>query len=610
MSELNKTALFFVAAILAVGTAILTRPSNEAFQVDDLRGQNLLGETEFTADAAKRLRVTSVSKQSGDQRVFEVAETDGIWAIPSKSGYPADATEQMSQAVEGLAGRKILSVLPASSTEHVAFGVVDPSNTSATEGHGTRVQILDADDKSLADLIIGNEVKDSPGQYYVRKAEQDPVYIVEIDPENFSTDFGNWIEKDLLGLSPFDVRRVVIDDYATQLLMSPQGVSIGFDPKSKLELRYDEESSSWTPISLQEFDSTSEELKPFELGPDEELNEDTLRELRNALDDLVIVDVERKPDGLSADLRAGKKFTENQEAMMSLVERGFVPYQDMIFSSEGEFVCTLKNGVEYVLRFGRLQLDVSGDDAADAEAQEEAAEEDQGVNRYLFLMARFNEEIIPKPELEPLPELPADATAEGDEAGADGEESDQESTDQPEAEQAAAEGEASEDAAEEAESNEAAEIEEQRKIVEQANKRREEEYRTKVEEGRQRVDELNARFGDWYYVIPNEVYKKIHLNREQVITKKKVAEGESQEGADAADANPLGGILSDLPQLNFGQKESAEQPKSEEPAPEDEASSADATPDAQPAEEDAPESKTTEEPQPEVEPAATPPSDG
>ena len=54
------------------------------------------------------------------------------------------------------------------------------------------------DDKVLADLIIGKQVEGREGQYYVRKEKQDVVYQVEIDLEKFSTDFGNWIEKDLL----------------------------------------------------------------------------------------------------------------------------------------------------------------------------------------------------------------------------------------------------------------------------------------------------------------------------------------------------------------------------------------------------------------------------
>jgi hypothetical protein len=39
------------------------------------------------------------------------------------------------------------------------------------------------------------------------------------------------------------------------------------------------------------------------------------------------------------------------------------------------------------------------------------------------------------------------------------------------------------------------------------------------------VRELNGRFADWYYVISEDVYKKLHLSRSDII----------KEGAKAAD---------------------------------------------------------------------------
>ena len=35
--------------------------------------------------------------------------------------------------------------------------------------------------------------------------------------------------------------------------------------------------------------------------------------------------------------------------------------------------------------------------------------------------------------------------------------------------------------------------------------------------GKERVAELNDRFGDWYYVISDEVYKKIAIGRDELI---------------------------------------------------------------------------------------------
>ncbi|MGI9454931.1 MAG: hypothetical protein ACR2NU_00120, partial [Aeoliella sp.] len=101
--------------------------------------------------------------------------------------------------------------------------------------------------------------------------------------------------------------------------------------------------------------------------------------------------------------------------------------------------------------------------------------------------------------------------------------------------------------------NEQAQLEAERERIVSANKTKQEEYQEKLSAGRKRVDELNARFGDWYYVIPNDVFKKIHLGRDDVIEKKETPEGE--ETATTDDAAPFGtpgSAIPGLPNLGIG----------------------------------------------------------
>ena len=74
-----------------------------------------------------------------------------------------------------------------------------------------------------------------------------------------------------------------------------------------------------------EFDTYDEKGKPVstKLAEDEELNTEKLNALKTAIDDLKIVDVERKPTGLSRDLRVTDEFVNNNEAVRSLATRGF-----------------------------------------------------------------------------------------------------------------------------------------------------------------------------------------------------------------------------------------------------------------------------------------------
>ena len=58
--------------------------------------------------------------------------------------------------------------------------------------------------------------------------------------------------------------------------------------------------------------------------------------------------------------------------------------------------------------------------------------------------------------------------------------------------------------------------------VEKENKRRQDEYDAQVKAGQEKVKELNERFADWYYIISDDVYKKIHLSRADIIKSKEV----------------------------------------------------------------------------------------
>ncbi len=54
----------------------------------------------------------------------------------------------------------------------------------------------------------------------------------------------------------------------------------------------------------------------------------------------------------------------------------------------------------------------------------------------------------------------------------------------------------------------------------------------KVNKAKEKVDELNFRFSDWYYVVSENEYRKIHLGRSDVV-KGKVATEEQGSDIDA-----------------------------------------------------------------------------
>lgn len=588
MTESIKTMLFLGVACIAIVAGWASRPSQNTVNVASRVGEDLT--QQFTdPGAAKQLKIVEFDEDSATLREFEVAEVDGLWTIPSKDNYPADADRQMAEAATSLMDREIMAIAGESAADHEQFGVIDPLSPKLDVGQngvGTHVTISDIQDKPLVDLIIGKEVKNTTNeQHYVREANRDLVYIVEIDPTKLSTNFEDWIEKDLLKLNAWDIQQVQINDYSAELqpVMTPQGIGIqvALDPRAEMKLAYDDEKGNWTAEDLKEFSKGSEQYTEFALTENQELNAEKLDALKTALDDLAIVDVDAKPAGLSADLKAGVDFLDDAKARSDLRALGFATVaardgsggQELI-SSDGEVIVTMKDGVEYVLRFGDLRLDTSGKDAAQS-ADEQAQASNQNVQRYLFAMARFNEDAIKKPQLEELPPLPDEETeaAAADEPVEEEEEEEEANETQSVTDSAPASDSNSSSASSLQQAGEPATTETtntnskesgpkpepkkhspeyekilaQRKRIELENKRKLDEYNALVEKGRQQVKDLNLRFGDWYFVVSNDTFQKVRLGKSDVVKEKAINGEPASAGGQSSAAGTPGSAVPGLP---------------------------------------------------------------
>jgi hypothetical protein len=507
-------------AFLAAGAAMLllggfVQPRFASKKVEPAAERLLFPEFSDAGKAAS-LEIVTYDDELATLQPFKVVQTGGVWSLPSHQNYPADAKDQLAIAATELIDRPILEKVSDSPADHETYGVVEPDVEKLRPGMtgiGELVEIRDAAGTKLARLIIGKSDKrpgaDAAGRTlrFVRKSGQDPVYRVELDTSKFSTRFGDWIEKDLLKLSPWDVRRLTLDDYVLAAVESGGRLMVEQDRKAKIDLAYDDKEGAWSLVRLESF-GPDKKPKDEKLGDKEELASGKLNDLRNSLGDLKIIDVARKPSGLSADLKAAEQFTKDPEAVASMQERGFLPLKSGdILSTDGETIVGMKDGVEYVLRFGAATSVMEGGKAAAGGA--DAKDEGETSGRYVLVMARFNEGLLEKPQLEAVPEAPepkpqAKETGEKSAEAKAGEKKD-----------AAAEL----SKADEEEAKAQAAVEERRR-VERENRRKQEEYDGKVQAAQKRVRELNARFADWYYVVSDKEYAKIHLDRAAIVQAK------------------------------------------------------------------------------------------
>ena len=585
----TKTTLIYLAVgfgLLIVGWAV--QPRFQARQVTAEMQEVLFSKLEDVAQAGS-LEIVSYNEDLAELSPFKVVKTGGVWVLPAHDNYPADAREHLAAAATELIDMKALDVVSTSPADHETFGVIEPDPQkieAGMTGVGKLVEIRDEAGATLARLVVGKEDRQPAGAAggtrilrFVRKAGQDPVYRVEIDTSKFTTRFDDWIEKDLLKLSPWDVRTVLLDDYGLAAVQANGRMMVEQQRRSRIRVAYDDQGAEWSLASLEVFDpeKPSEAPQIAELAEGEQLASAKLNDLRNALGDLKIIDVARKPAGLTADLEAEASFLDDDEAVASMQQRGFLPLASgEILSTDGETVVGMKDGVEYVLRFGAGTSVVR---RGDESAGDDDGERDEVPGRYLLVMARFNESLLEKPTLDPLPGEPEATEPEATEPAATEPAATEPEATEPEATEpeasarrvgpfrfaAQAEGDASaaaeeapaaeqppaaEDAgdeappspppsaadalkaADEAEAKAQAAREERRR-VERENRRKQEEYDEKVDGAKKRVRELNGRFAAWYYIVSDEEYAKIHLSRDEVI--------ETADGDASADGG-LGGL--------------------------------------------------------------------
>ncbi|MBN01252.1 MAG: hypothetical protein CMJ77_19235 [Planctomycetaceae bacterium] len=570
MSQMTKTLVFVGIAVVVAGLAFQTRTRSVGVDPPKEIGKALF-ETFEDPLAAKTMKIVRFDEGLASLKEIEIKEADGIWTLPSHSGYPADAENKIRDAATPFVDMKVIGVVSDLEGDHVMYGVVAPDPDKSAigdQGVGTLVTIKDASGDTLVDLVIGKEYQE--GQYYVRPKNISRVYIVQIDPTTLPVEFDDWINKDLLNVSAFDIDGMTIKDYSFDVVQTLRRPITQFD--QRFELQVSDENGTWVLDQMLEADG--DRLVEATLGEGEELNQERLNAMKDALDNLEIVDVERKPTGLREDLKADEGFFSDQAGVDSLVEKGIYPVEldgaVELLSTDGEVLVDTKDGVQYVLRFGR----VAGVDAEDAEG---------GLNRYLLVSARVNEAQFPEPELEPLPTMlsieaetatpdAVDPATEVDvevEVTSEPETTESETTEPETTEPETTEPETTEPETTEPEESAETEVDEnfgcqaedlveedveveeepaesedspeaklkaEQERVTKENQRKIDERNDKIKAAQDKVQTLNYRFADWYYVISEEVYNKIHLGQADVVKQTDAAQSEAAENGFGVDA--------------------------------------------------------------------------
>ncbi|MDX1962244.1 MAG: DUF4340 domain-containing protein [Pirellulales bacterium] len=472
MPELLRTSTFVAIGLVLLAVGYATLPAPPRVDQASKIGQPLFPECK--PDKAASLEVVTFDERQGKRDEFKVERVNDKWTLPSKDNYPADGKERLYAAATSLVNLEPLRLASENPKQHAEFGVLDPATDSAKlqeqlalyktaagkaanskdanakdakaalspaksptdPAVGKLVVIRDAGNKPLAQIILGNKVQDVAGktpnpldftaqqttQRYVRIQDEDPVYVVDLKSDEFTTNFVDWIETDLLKFGDGKLANVELQDYNYTIKRIPyQGVTL-LQPeraaKSTIVLDLPDAQADWKIRSATEYtDGKPQEIK---LAEDQELNTAKAGDLKSALRNLQIIDVKRKPQELINILQS-KDITQINEVEHAAVAEdmailGFylIPNEQNrleLGGKDGEVIARLQNGVEYILRFGESRTEGTGA-ATNAGAEGNPLASNTTRQRLIMVSTRFNPDLIKKPELEPIPPKPGEQPAE------------------------------------------------------------------------------------------------------------------------------------------------------------------------------------------------------
>ncbi|MEC7802016.1 MAG: peptidylprolyl isomerase [Verrucomicrobiota bacterium] len=577
MNENSKTILFVIVAAAAISLAYFTAPEARDPSAQGSKMGQALFES-FDPRSATGIEIVEVDEENIASKTLEVSQTERGWFIkrPGKADYPANADNQVKNVSSILFDLRIIDQAGEGAGEHAKFGVLDPTKANPSEvGVGKMIALKNNTGSNLAQLVIGNEVEGLSNTRFVRKPDENAVYRVELENVNdVTTKFVDWVEKDFLDLDKWNIKQVTFDNYEIK--------DGRIESSAKQILDYN--NSEWNLIGSS-------------LGESEEINKEKLDDMKDAFDDLEIIDVEKKPEILASSLRKGSEFVdanniqELQNTANSLMQKGFRPANELgadgkplsypngkpklkVVSQKGEVLVGMKDGVEYVLRFGEIYRGPEDD------------ENSSGDSRYIYAFARVNENLLDQPVLAPVPSpllqpvSDSNNSAVQDSNGTKGANGSKGKEGEPSVPPISPPGpppnftppsappsitpppppspnsggvenesNSSVESSVDSFAKKKADLDAEIARIKASNLQIQREYQDKVSKAQARVKELNENLADWYYVISNEVYQKIRLDRSDYISVKEEENGDkpdeikashiliSYKGADRADSN-------------------------------------------------------------------------
>jgi len=190
----SRTFLIMITAILVMIALFYTTPSD----IDGVDHGLFLPNLKAGINDVDKITITTANNEF----VATLQRGDKQWTVTERSGFPANVGKIRSNLI-ALAEAKIVEAKTADPALYDRLGVQDLDQTDAS---GTRIDIS-GPGQSIS-LIVG-ETGVHGTMAYVREVGSDQSFLVSADLD-LGSNIADWVNKDLLNISPTDVHAVSI----------------------------------------------------------------------------------------------------------------------------------------------------------------------------------------------------------------------------------------------------------------------------------------------------------------------------------------------------------------------------------------------------------------
>ena len=199
---MKSKTFFILLALCAALTGVAWFVIQPERSKPDAGGGHLLAE--LPVNDILRIEIT------GSDSAVALEKGEAVWVVKERFGYPADFPK-LTDLVVKLRDMKIDRSFPADADTLDRLSLRAPGSASETPAAaGTRIRLTGREGKALADILIGKARESDVGRggNFVMPEDGKTIYLVDQEFNLLKAAPEEWIDKELLDISPERVERV------------------------------------------------------------------------------------------------------------------------------------------------------------------------------------------------------------------------------------------------------------------------------------------------------------------------------------------------------------------------------------------------------------------